>query len=43
VAVIRARRTSKIAAVALANKKARMIWAIMTGGEAYRERQLQAA
>jgi transposase len=26
-----ARRTTKIAAVALANKTARMIWAIMTG------------
>jgi transposase len=32
-----ARRTTKIAAVALANKTARMIWAIMTSGEAYRE------
>ena len=32
-----ARRTTKIAAVALANKTARMIWAIMTSGEPYRE------
>ena len=31
------RRTAKIAAVALANKKARMIWAMMTRGENYRE------
>lgn len=32
-----ARRTPKVAAVALANKNARMVWAIMTGGEPYRE------
>jgi transposase len=38
-----ARRTTKIAAVALANKTARMIWAIMTSGEAYREPALRAA
>jgi transposase len=38
-----ARRTSKIAAVALANKTARMIWAIMTSGESYREPVLNAA
>jgi transposase len=37
-----ARRTTKIAAVALANKTARMIWAIMTSGEAYREPVLAA-
>ena len=37
------RRTTKIAAVALANKTARMVWALMTGGETYREPQLQAA
>lgn len=38
-----ARRTTKIAAVALANKMARMIWAIMTSGERYREPQVAAA
>ena len=38
-----ARRTTKIAAVALANKTARMIWAIMTSGERYREPQAAAA
>ncbi len=32
-----ARRTPKVAAVALANKTARMVWAIMTRGERYRE------
>lgn len=32
-----ARRAPKVAAVALANKTARMIWAIMTSGERYRE------
>lgn len=37
------RRTSKIAAVALANKNARMIWAMMTRGENYREPATQAA
>jgi transposase len=37
------RRTSKIAAVALANKNARMIWAMMTRGENYREPLAQAA
>jgi transposase len=31
-----ARRPRKVAAVALANKMARMIWAMMTTGEAYR-------
>ncbi len=38
-----ARRTTKVAAVALANKTARMVWAIMTTGEPYREPELQAA
>ena len=38
-----ARRSSKIAAVALANKTARMVWAIMIGGERYREPVLRAA
>jgi transposase len=38
-----ARRTTKVATVALANKTARMVWAIMTTGEAYREPALQAA
>jgi transposase len=37
------RRTSKIAAVAMANKIARMVWAIMTRGERYREPLLRAA
>jgi len=32
-----ARRTTKIAAVAFANKTARMVWAIMVSGERYRE------
>jgi len=37
-----ARRTTKVAAVALANKMARMIWAIMTSSERYREPQAVA-
>jgi transposase len=32
-----ARRPTKVAAVALANKNARMVWALMTSGERYRE------
>ena len=31
------RRTTKVAAVALANKMARIVWALMTSGERYRE------
>ncbi len=31
------RRPGKVAAVALANKLARIIWALMTSGERYRE------
>jgi len=31
-----ARRPAKVAAVALANKTARIAWAVMTRGEAYR-------
>ncbi len=38
-----ARRPTKVAAAALANKMARMIWAIMTSGEAYREPAARAA
>ena len=38
-----ARRTTKIAAAALANKMARMVWAIMTSGLPYREPGLRAA
>ena len=38
-----ARRTTKIAAAALANKMARMVWAIMTSGLPYREPELRAA
>lgn len=37
------RRTTKVAAVALANKTARMVWAVMTSGEQYREPMLRAA
>jgi transposase len=38
-----ARRTPKIAAVALANKMARMIWAMMVTGERYRDPVVAAA
>jgi transposase len=38
-----ARRTTKVAAVALANKMARMIWAIMTSGQPYREPRVGTA
>lgn len=37
------RRTAKIAAVAMANKIARMVWALMTRGEEYREPSALAA
>jgi len=36
-AFLLSRRSPKIAAVALANKMARMIWAMMVTGERYRE------
>jgi len=35
-----ARRKAKVAAVALANKNARLIWAMMASGERYREPQI---
>ena len=38
-----ARKKPKVAAVALANKNARIIWAMMATGEPYRETQLAAA
>ncbi|MBD2750892.1 hypothetical protein IC232_30085 [Microvirga sp. BT688] len=38
-----ARRATKVAAVALANKMARMVWAIVAKGERYREPVVQAA
>lgn len=38
-----ARRTTKIAAAALANKTARMVWAIMTSEQPYREPELRTA
>ena len=38
-----ARRASKVATVALANKTARMAWKIMTSGERYREPLVQPA
>jgi len=37
------RRAKKVAAVALANKTARMVWALMTNGEHYREPQVAHA
>lgn len=38
-----ARRPAKVAAVALANKNARMVWALMNTGERYREPMPMAA
>ncbi len=38
-----ARRPAKVAAVALANKNARTVWALMTSGERYREPMPMAA
>lgn len=37
------RRPTRVAAAALANKTARIIWAIMTNGQTYREPQLRPA
>ena len=36
------RKPRKLAAVALANKMARIVWAMMTSGEAYRPRPVVA-
>jgi transposase len=38
-----ARRPAKVAAVALANKMARIAWAVLAGGENYRAPQIAAA
>ena len=38
-----ARRPAKVAAVALANKNARMVWALMKSGERYREPSIAVA
>jgi transposase len=38
-----ARRTTKVAAAALANKTARMVWAIMTSVQPYKEPELRTA
>ena len=37
------RRPAKVAAIALANKIARMAWVVMARGEVYREPKLQTA
>ena len=43
VAQLLERKKPKVAAVALANKNARIIWAMMATGEPYRETELAAA
>jgi transposase len=42
-AALLARRPTKIAAIALANKMARMVWAMMARGEHYKEPVVLAA
>jgi transposase len=42
-AALLARRPTKVAAIALANKIARMTWALMVKGEHYREPAVLAA
>ena len=42
-AALLARRPTKVAAIALANKMARMAWALMVKGERYREPAALAA
>jgi len=37
------RRPAKVAAIALANKTARTVWALMTSGERYRDPQVVQA
>ena len=37
------RRPTKVAAIALANKTARTVWALMSSGERYRDRQAMQA
>ncbi len=43
VAQLLERKKPKVAAIALANKNARIIWAMMATGEPYREPELAAA
>ena len=43
VAQLLERKKPKVAAVALANKNARIVWAMMATGEPYREPELAAA
>ena len=40
---LRGRKPAKLAAMALANKTARIIWAVLTRGEVYRETMVAAA